>query len=272
MYAVDQRPTPRTHESPSTPKLRTQAAISTVHAEPPSPRPKKRRLSESDSDSPRAKYPRGMEGGRLHAVSDPLTESTAPTWFNFDQSFQIPDPASTGPLGPSEFDVDFFDPSCLPLCATSSISGESASILQTDAVLTSSYKAPSSTVAVPTDGFSSLFEIPQLDHLQPELPTFDCDWTEFLNFEPDLSLFPFSSPTSSLASTPPLVDDAILSPSSPSDNDPSSPDPFLDILPHLNEKCVQSPVRVPLIQGQDFLLPPGEDAGIPSIIALLSTH
>ena len=214
-----------------------------------------------------------MEGGRLHAVSSPLTESPAPAWFDFDQSFQIPNPASTGPLDPSSFDLDFFNPSCLPLCAVPPIPGEPTSILQVDIVLTSNYEAPPVDVTVPADGFSALFEIPQLDLLQPGLPTFDCDWTEFLNFEPDLSLFPYSSPASSLASTPPLVDDVILSPSSPSDSDPSSPDPFLNILPHLTEKYIQSPtVGEPIIQGQDFLLPPGENAGIPSAIVLLSAR
>lgn len=214
-----------------------------------------------------------MEGGRLHAVSDPLAESTAPAWFDFDQSFQIPNPASTGPLDASSFDLDFFNPSCLPLCAVSPIPGEPTSILQVDIVLMSNYEAPSVDVTVPADGFSALFEIPQLDLLQPGLPNFDCDWTEFLNFEPDLSLFPYSSPASSLASTPPLVDEVILSPSSPSNSGTSSPGPFLNVLPHLNEKHVQSPaVGEPIIQGQDFLLPPGENAGIPSAFALFSTH
>jgi len=140
-------------------------------------------------------------------------------------------------------------------------------------MLMSSYEAPSAVIAVPADGFSALFEIPQLDLLQPGLPTFDCDWTEFLNFEPDLSFSPYSpSHTSSSASTPPLVDDVTLSPSSPSDGCPS-PDLFLNILPHLNEKGIQSPTSgEPMIQGQDFLLPPGENAGIPSVIALLSAH
>ena len=131
----------------------------------------------------------------------------------------------------------------------------------------------SADIIVPASDFSALFEIPQLDLSQPELPTFDTDWTEFLNFEPDFSLFPYSpSSASSLANTPPLVDDVILSPSSPPDSDPSSPDPLPDVLPHLNEKDIRFPTAgQPIIQGQDFLLPPGE-AGIPYPTALLLPH
>lgn len=120
----------------------------------------------------------------------------------------------------------------------------------------------------------SLFEIPQLDLSQPGLPITDSDWMEFLNFEPSLSLFPNSpSPASSLASTPPLVDDATLSSSSLSDSYPSSPALLLNVLPYLNEKGSQFPtLGEPTIQGQDFLLPPGENSGIPSVTALLSVH
>ena len=143
-------------------------------------------------------------------------------------------------------------------------------------VLTPNYKAPSNDLTVSVDDISALFEIPQLDLLQPALPSFSSDWAQFLNFEPDLSLFPFSpSVTSSLDSTPPLVDDAILSPSpsSPSGSNPSSPGPLLDILPHLGEKGIQFPtVGEPMIQGQDFLLPPGEAAGILSLSASLPVH
>ena len=116
--------------------------------------------------------------------------------------------------------------------------------------------------------------MPQLDFLQPSLPSFDSDWREFLNFEPDLSLFqPSPSLASSLAGTPPLVDDATLSPPSLLDSGPSSPDPFCDFLPCLSEKGTQYPiVAEPMIQGQDFLLPPGEDAGIPFANVLLTIH
>lgn len=135
-------------------------------------------------------------------------------------------------------------------------------------------KAPSHDLAVPVDDISALFEIPQLDLLQPALPSFNSDWTQFLNFEPDLSLFPSSpSLSSSSASTPPLVDDAILSPSPASYSDLSSRGPLLDIFSHMEEKGIQLPtVGEPVIQGQDFLLPPGEDAGIPFASTLLAVH
>ena len=138
----------------------------------------------------------------------------------------------------------------------------------------SNHKVPPNELAVAVHEISAFFEIPQLDLLQQTLPSSSCDWTQFLNFEPDLSLF-LSSPslTSSLAGTPPLVDDAALSPSSPSDSNPSSPGPLLDILPHLAEKGIQFPTTgEPMIQGQDFLFPPGENAGILSISALLPVH
>jgi len=64
-----------------------------------------------------------MEGDRFHAVSDPLS---APTLFNFDQTFQIPDPASTGPLDSTSFDLDFFNPPSLPSCTDLSTPGEFA--------------------------------------------------------------------------------------------------------------------------------------------------
>lgn len=127
---------------------------------------------------------------------------------------------------------------------------------------------------MPVDPFTALFEIPQLNLLQPALPSFNTDWTEFLNFEPDLS-FSLSSPLfpSSLANTPPLVDDTILSPSSPPDSGPSSPDSLLDPLPHLSEKSMQfDTVARPMIQGQDFLLPLGDNTGISSVSALLLVH
>lgn len=135
------------------------------------------------------------------------------------------------------------------------------------------YPAPPVDVVAPVADFSALFEIPQLDLLQSGLPSFDSDWTEFLNFQHDLSFFSYSPPfIPSLASTPPLVDDAILLPSPP-ECDPQSPDPFLNILPRLNEKGVFfSTVGEPLIQEQEFLLPPGESAGIPSTTTLLSLH
>lgn len=141
-------------------------------------------------------------------------------------------------------------------------------------VLTPNHTAAPNDLAVSVDDISPLFEIPQLDLLQQPLPSFSSDWTQFLNFELDLSLFPSSpSLTSSLASTPPLVDDATLSPPSPSDSNPSSPGPLFCALPHLSDKGIQLPTTgEPMIQGQDFLFPPGEDAGIPSISALLSLH
>lgn len=117
-----------------------------------------------------------------------------------------------------------------------------------------------------------MFEMPQLDLLQPGPLTFHSDWTEFLNFEPDPPLF-LSSPSlvPSLANTPSLADDALPSPSSPSNSDPPSPDSLLNILPHLNDKGFQFPaIGEPIIQEQDFLLPPGENAGIPSAVSLLS--
>lgn len=90
------------------------------------PRSKKRRLSEGDSECSRPKRPRGMEGDRLHIVSDPLSMSTTPAWFNFDQTFQIPDPASTGPLDSASFDLDFFNPPSLPSHIDPSTPGEFA--------------------------------------------------------------------------------------------------------------------------------------------------
>lgn len=66
------------------------------------------------------------------------------------------------------------------------------------------------------------------------------------------------------------MDDAILSSPPPSDSDPFNPDNFTDFLPHLCEKGVQ--LNDPVIQEQDFLLSPGENAGIPSASALLSVH
>jgi len=215
-----------------------------------------------------------MEGDRSQTVSDPLLVSTVSTWFNFDQTFRIPNHASTSPLDSTSYDLHFFNPPSLPMCAGPSISGEFISSRQMCSVLTPYYKAPSNDLTVSVDDISALFEIPQLDLLQQALPSSSSDWTQFLNFEPDLSLFP-SSPSlaSSLAGTPPLVDDAALSPSSPSYSNPSSPGPLPDVLPHSGEKGIQFPtVGEPMIQGQDFLFPPGEDAGILSISALLPVH
>jgi len=136
------------------------------------------------------------------------------------------------------------------------------------------HEAPLTDVVAPVEDFSALFEMPQLDLLQSDLPTFHCDWSEFLNFQPEFSLFPSSpSLTPSLASTPPLVDDATLSPSSTSYGGPSSPVSVPDILPHLSDKEAQLPtLRRAIIRGQDFLLPPGETAGIPSASTLLSVY
>lgn len=215
-----------------------------------------------------------MEGDRLHAVSDPLCATTAPAWFSLDQSFQLPNPASTQPLELSSFDLDFYNPPSLPSCVLPPASGKFIQYQQTFSSLTPVSEALFSDNTALVDDFPALFEMPQLDLLRSTLPTFGSDWTEFLNFEPDLSLFPPSpSLASSSASTPPLIDDAILSPSSPSCGDPYSPDPVLDILPHFSEKGVQIPVvGGPIIQGSEFLFPPGEDAGIPSTSALLTIH
>ena len=87
-------------------------------------RPRKRRLSESSHDGPLPNRPRGTEGGRNYAVSDPLQE-TVPKWFDFGGSFQFPNPASTGPLELSSFDVDFFNPLPLPSFVIPSTTGES---------------------------------------------------------------------------------------------------------------------------------------------------
>lgn len=65
-----------------------------------------------------------MEGDRLQTVSNPLTPSTASAWFDFDQSFQIPNPASTDPLEPTVFDLDFFNPPSLSSYAVSPLPGE----------------------------------------------------------------------------------------------------------------------------------------------------
>jgi len=260
----------RIHESQRSPGLQAQVV---VHTELPSLSPKKRRLSESDPDSPRPKRPRGTTSSSLHAVSDPSSAPIMPTWFNFEQSFKIPTPASTDPLDSSSFDLDFFNPPPLPSCTVSSVQGQSIPILQVRAVLRPDYKAlPTYAVTPALDDFSALFEIPRLDLLQSGLPTFDPDWTEFLNFEPDLSPFPSSpSLTPSSASTPPLAGDAILSPLS--DSDPFSLDPLFDIHSHLSEKGIQFPlVGEPVIQEQGFLLPPGEDAGIPSAGFPLPVH
>ena len=237
----------------------------------PSSRPKKRRLSESDSDPPRPKRPRGIEGGRPNAVSDSLTVSAVPTWFDFDQSFKIPDPAFSCP-DLSSFDLDFFTPPPLPPCSASSASGEFTSVPQAGYVLTSNHEAASVDATIPVENFSALFETPQLELLQPGIPNFDSDWSEFLNFEPDFSLFPFpDSSASSLVSTPASAD-ALLPPSFHR-GDPSSLCLLSDTPLRFNEKDIRFPVVTePAIQEQDPSLPPGEDPGIPSITNLLSAH
>jgi hypothetical protein len=129
-------------------------------------------------------------------------------------------------------------------------------------------------VATSVDAFTALFEMPQFDLLQPSLPSFDSDWSEFLNFAPELSLFqPSPSLASSLAGTPPLVDEATLSPPSLPDSGFSSPDPLCILLPSSSEKIAQLPIfPEPIIQGQDFLLLPGDDAGISSADILFTMH
>jgi len=135
------------------------------------------------------------------------------------------------------------------------------------------YEAPLTNIIVQAEDFTALFEMPQLELSQPELATLNSDWSEFLNFEPDLSLFPsLPSLIPSLASTPHLVDDATLPPSPPCSN-PPSPDSPLETLPYLGDKKIELTTgREPIIGGQDFLLPPGENVGIASAGALLSVH
>lgn len=65
-----------------------------------------------------------MEGGRFYAVSDPLSPSAKPAWFDPDRSFQIPDSASTDPLEMLSFDLDFFDLPSIPSDLVSSTPGE----------------------------------------------------------------------------------------------------------------------------------------------------
>ena len=221
-------------------------------------RVRKRRLSEGDSDSPLPKRPRGMGGGRFHAVSDSFCGTTAPEWFNLDHTFQLPESASVQPLESPPFDVDFCNlpslPTCIPLAP-----GEHTRPQQTFGLLTTTFKALPPDNPALTDEFSGLFEIPQADSLQATLP-FGPDWTEFLNFGPELSLFPPSpSLISSLASTPPLADDALLSPCC--GNTPST-GPVPDALPLLSRQKVQpSVIRCPMIQESGFLLPLGENPG-----------
>ncbi|KAF9654224.1 hypothetical protein BDM02DRAFT_3182051 [Thelephora ganbajun] len=244
---------PKRRRTESPPPLLQPSDVVSPYTKTPPLRSRKRRLSESDSDYSQPKRPRGMGGGRPYAVSDPLSVSPVPVRLDFDQTFQIPNPASISPPDPTSFDLDFFN---LPPCI-----GLSNVVSSTD-------------TAVSADAFTTLFEIPQIGLLQPALPSFDSDWTEFLNFEPYLS-HSRSSPllTPSSASTPLLVYDPIISPSSPPDSGFSSPNSFLDILPHLSEKSLQFPIAVdPTTQGQDFLLPPGDDAGIPFPSASLSIH
>ena len=134
------------------------------------------------------------------------------------------------------------------------------------------YQVSSTNIATSVGALTALFEMPQLDLLQSSLPSFDCDWSEFLNFQPDLSPFQ-SSPSlvSSSADTPPLIDDATLSPPSLPHSVLSSPDSLCDILPHLSGKSAQFPFE-PMIRGPDFLLFPGDDAGIPSADVLLTIY
>ena len=253
----------RMHQSPS-PILRTRGNPPACPEITPV-RPKKRRLSESDQDGSRPKRPRGVEGNRLHVTSDPLPVA-ASAWFDFGQSFQMPNPASTDPLEPSSFDLDFFNPPSLSPCVPFPTPGEFVRRWWATTALTSTFVATTDTISS-VAGFPGSFEIPQLDLLQSELPSFDSDWSEFLNLDPDLSLFPPSpSLLSSSASTPPLADDAILSIPTPSSL--FSP---LETLPYLIDKGYQlQTLGEPIIQGQDFLLPPGEATGIPSASALLS--
>ena len=253
----------RMHQSPS-PTLRTKENPPACPEITPV-RPKKRRLSESDQDGSRPKRPRGVEGNRLHVTSDPLPVATS-AWFDFGQSFQMPNPASIDPLEPSSFDLDFFNPPSLFPCVPFPTPGEFVRRWWATTVLTSTFIATTDTISSVT-GFPGSFEIPQLDLLQSELPSFDSDWSEFLNLDPDLSLFPPSpSLLSSSASTPPLADDAILSIPTPSSL--FSP---LETLPYLIDKSYQlQTLGEPIIQGQDFLLPPGEATGISSASALLS--
>lgn len=210
-----------------------------------------------------------MDSRRLHAVSDPVIIPAAPASFDFDTSFRIPDPASTDPLDSSLFDLDFFKPLYLSSAIPSAFGEPTPS---------PSKRADMGPEALSTDpdlpaDFSALFEIPQLDLSHSIFPT-DTDWTEFLNFGPDLSPFSTSpSPMPSFTSTPLLINDAILSPSPSSCSIPSSPQLPLDVLPHLNEKDAQlHPVGEPVIYGQDFLFPPYDNAGISCATILLSTH
>lgn len=68
------------------------------------------------------------------------------------------------------------------------------------------------------------------------------------------------------------MDNAALSPFSPSYGASSSPLSVPDNLPRLNDKDVRLWAGEPMIQGQDFLLPPSETAGILSASTLLSAH
>jgi len=65
-----------------------------------------------------------MNDGRLYTVSDPASAVAVIEWFNFDQSFQIPSPASTNPVESPAFDLDFFNPPPLPLDTVPSILGK----------------------------------------------------------------------------------------------------------------------------------------------------
>lgn len=83
-----------------------------------------------------------MDGNRLHTVSDPLSVPAVPLWFNFDQAFQIPNPASTDPLDSTSFDFDFFNPLSLSSSTGPSVNGEFALIQQmhrTNTKLSSSF-------------------------------------------------------------------------------------------------------------------------------------
>lgn len=134
-------------------------------------------------------------------------------------------------------------------------------------------KVPSVDSNMSVNVLTALFEMPQLDLLQPALPSFDSDWSEFLNFEHDSSLFQ-SSPLLPLSSTstPPLIDDATLSPPSLPDSGLPSPDSS-NVPLHPSEKSIQfSAIAEPIIHGQDFLLSPGDDVGMLSLGALLSVH
>lgn len=236
--------------------------------ESPTLRPRKRCLSECDFDCSRPKRPRGVEDGRLQPVLDPFLTPTGPAWPDLSKAFQIPNPVSTSPPDPASLYLDFFSPSS---CLAPSKLCEFFVVPSDRACADNNYKVSYADVATPAGAPTALFETPRFDLLQSSLPSFNSDWSEFLNFEPELSPFqPSTSLASSLAGTPPLIDDATLSPHSLPDSGLPSPDSFCNILPHLSEKSAQFPIVLEtIIRGQEFLLLPG-DTGIPSTDILLT--